>query len=215
MIVTKIERQKRNSRRVNLFLDGEFAFGIHDEVLLRSGIRKGDHLTEEALELLRVSEELSLAKGRALKLLASRLRTEAELRSDLLEQEFHPAAVERVILHLREVRLVDDVRFTHAFVHDARLRRALGRILLTRELRRRGVPQPIIEEALSASTRPEEERAVALKSASKFLGRFRSSRKRIPPERQRTRTTQFLARRGFDWETIAGVIQELFPPETG
>ena len=56
MIVTKIERQKRNSQRVNLFLDGEFAFGIHDEVLLRSGIRKWDRLTEETLDTIRVSE---------------------------------------------------------------------------------------------------------------------------------------------------------------
>jgi regulatory protein len=213
MIVTKIERQKRNSRRANLFIDGEFAFGIHDEVLLRSGIRKGDRLTEEALQKIRESEELSLARNRALKFLSARLRTEAEVRSDLVEKEFHPGTVDRVVLHLRELRLLDDMRYARAFVHDARLRRALGRILLQKELQRKGVPQSVIQEVLAESARPEEEEDVAFRAASKLLERYRTSRKSIPPERQRARTAQFLARRGFDWQTISEVTKKLFRGE--
>ena len=213
MIVTKIERQKRNSRRANLFIDGEFAFGIHDEVLLRSGIRKGDHLTEEALQKIRESEELSLARNRALKFLSARLRTEAEVRSDLVEKEFHPGTVDRVVLHLRELRLLDDMRYARAFVHDARLRSALGRILLQKELQRKGVPPSVIQEVLAESTRPEEEEDVAFRAASKLLERYRTSRKSIPPERRRARTAQFLARRGFDWQTISEVTKKLFRGE--
>lgn len=209
MIVTKIERQKRNSHRVNLFIDGEFAFGIHDDVLLRSGIRKGDLLTEEALAGIRDSEEFSLAKSRALKLLNRRLRTEAEVRADLLEKEFHPGTIDRLVLHFRELRLLDDLRYSRAFVHDARLRRTLGRILLLRELRRRGVAQSVIHEVLGVQTLRDEEEAVAFKAASKLLDRYRTSRKKTLPETQRARLTQFLGRRGFDWETIAAVLKRL------
>ncbi len=213
MIVTRIERQKRNARRTNLFLDGRFAFGVDDEVLLRAGIRKGDHISEEALEKIRESEETSLAKSRALRFLTRRLRTEAELRSDLLEKEFHPRTVDRVIAELRALALIDDARFARAFVHDARLRRALGRIALRRELLRKGVPRQIILDELAAAARPDEERAVAFDAASKLLARFHSSRKPIPPAKERERTAQFLGRRGFDWEIISGVLQKLFGGE--
>ncbi len=209
MIVTNIERRKRDSHRVDLFIDGEFAFGINEEVLLRSGIRKGDSLTEEALGKIRASQESSLARNRALRLLGGRLRSEAELRTDLLEHEFHPATIESVIEQLRALRLLDDRRFAQAFVHDARMRRALGRILLQLELRRKGIPEPVIREVLDAAAQPDEE-AVAFAAASKLLKRYRASRKPTPPERQRNRAAQFLGRRGFDWQTIAAVMKRLF-----
>src|SRR5258706_940277 len=209
MIVTNIERRKRDSHRVDLFIDGEFAFGINEEVLLRSGIRKGDSLTEEALEKIRASQESSLDRNRALRLLGGRLRSEAELRTDLLEHEFHPATIESVIEQLRALRLLDDRRFAQAFVHDARMRRALGRILLQLELRRKGVPEPVIRDVLDRAAQPEEE-AVAFEAASKLLQRYRASRKPTPPERQRNRAAQFLGRRGFDWQTIAAGMKRLF-----
>jgi regulatory protein len=209
MIVTNIERRKRDRRRVDLFIDGEFAFGLNEEVLLRSGLRKGDSLTGEELDGIRASQESSLARNRALKLLSGRLRSEAELRTDLLEHEFHPATVESVIEQLRQVRMLDDRRFARAFVHDARMRRALGRILLQLELRRKGVPEQVIREVLDAAAQDEEE-AVAFEAASKLLKRYRSSRKQSPTDRQRNRAAQFLGRRGFDWQTITAVMNRLF-----
>src|SRR6266849_9544430 len=146
MLVTKIERQKRDPHRMNLFIDGEFVFGVQDEVLLRSGIRKGDQLSQEELETIQASGEFALAKRQALRILARRLRSEAEIRTNLLEKEFHPGTVDRVLVHLRELRLVDDLRFARACVHDMRLRRALGRIALDRQLRLRGVPRSTILE---------------------------------------------------------------------
>lgn len=210
MLVTKIERQKRNAHRINLFLDGRFAFGVDDEVLVRSGIRTGDHLTGEALESIRESGEKSLAKSRALKSLSRRLRTEAEVRSDLLENEFHPRTVDRVIEELRAMGLIDDTRFARAFVHDARMRRALGRIALQRELLRKGVPRQVILDELASSARPDDEVAAAFSAASTLLSRFRASRKRLPPEKERERAAQFLGRRGYDWEIISGVLRRLF-----
>jgi regulatory protein len=213
MIVTKIERRKRDSRRVDLFIDDEFAFGINEEVLLRSGIRTGDHLTEEALKTIRESQESSLARNRALKLLNGRLRSEAELRADLRDHEFHPDTIESVIGQLRDLRLLDDRRFAHAFVHDARMRRALGRILLQFELKRRGIQEPVIREVLAVPAEAGEEEAVAFNAAGKLLRRYRASRKKLPPELERKRTAEFLGRRGFDWPTITAVMKRLFREE--
>src|SRR2546422_689236 len=206
MLVTKIEPQKRDPHRVNLFIDGEFAFGVQDEVLLRSGIRKGDRLSEQELETIQASGEFALAKQQTLRMLARRLRSEAEIRSHLLEKEFHPQTVENVLLHLRDLRLVDDLRFARACVHDMRLRRALGRIALERQLQLKGVPRPTILEVLGEVGGREDDAAIALKAVTKLLERYAKSRKKLLPEQQRARAIQFLARRGFDGETISRVI---------
>ncbi|TLY33150.1 MAG: hypothetical protein E6K56_01590 [Ignavibacteria bacterium] len=206
MLVTKIERQKRDPHRVNLFIDGEFAFGLQDEVLLRSGIRKGDRLSDKELETIQASGEFALAKRQALRILARRLRSEAEIRTHLLEKEFHPQTVDRVVLKLRELRLVDDLRFARAFVHDMRLRRALGRIALERHLRLKGVPRSTILEVLGETGGREDDASIALRAVTKLLERYARSRKKLLPEQQRSRAIQFLARRGFDGETISAVI---------
>jgi regulatory protein len=206
MLVTKIERQKRDAHRANLFIDGEFAFGVQDEVLLRSGIRKGDQLTQEELEAIQASGEFALAKRQALRILARRLRSEAEIRTHLLEKEFHPGTVDRVLVHLRELRLVDDLRFARACVHDMRLRRALGRIALERQLRLRGIARSTIMEVLGEVGGREDDTAIAFRAVTRLLERFNKSRKKLLPEQQRARAIQFLARRGFDGETISAVI---------
>ncbi|MBM2842078.1 MAG: recombination regulator RecX, partial [Bacteroidetes bacterium] len=88
MRVTKIESQKKNPRRKNVYADGEFVAGVSDETLLRSGLRTGDEISDERLKILIQEEETSSAKQVALRFLAHRPRTTKEIRDKLREKEF-------------------------------------------------------------------------------------------------------------------------------
>lgn len=210
MIVTRIERQKRHPDRVNVYLDGEFAFGLDLEVLLRHGLRKGDSLEEGTRHALLGAEEVSKARSRALRYLSYRLRSEREVRLKLAEKEFSPAVVDRVIEQLRASGLIDDRRFASAFAHDARLRKATGSKLLRMQLVAKGVARPLAEEVLAAGEDREEEEAAALKAARALVARYRSSRKKSASEAERRRVAQFLQRRGFGWDVITPVLKSLF-----
>ena len=61
--VTGIEMQKRDAQRISIFLDGEFAFGLHQDVLLESGIARGDRLSEERIEAILALEQKRRANG--------------------------------------------------------------------------------------------------------------------------------------------------------
>ena len=50
--VTSIEMQKHAATRYSIFLDGEFAFGIGRDLLLESGIARGEHLDRERLDAI-------------------------------------------------------------------------------------------------------------------------------------------------------------------
>ena len=209
MIITKIERQKRNPRRVNIFLDDEFAFGIHEYVLTRLGLRKGDTINQETIEAIKSSEEYNLAKEKALRFINYRLRSEKELRLKLQEKEFQPKTIDDVLEGLRKSGIVNDARFAKAYIHDAQLRKPMGKKLLQQKLRLKGVPSSIIQEVLNESMNEEEEQSHAFKTAQKFM----KSRKMLEPKQQQQRIAQFLARRGFSWSTISPVLRKLFSKE--
>ncbi len=211
MIVTRIERQKRHARRVNIYLDDVFAFGLDEEVLVRYGLRTGDALDEGTHHALLTAEEHASARQAALRFLSYRLRSEREIRTKLAEKEFTPATVERVVDQLRSAGMLDDRRFALAFVHDARMRRPTGERLLRQQLLLKGIARPLIDEVLADESAGTEERGAALQAARAMLKKYRTSRKGSNAATQRSRLAQFLARRGFGWNVITPVLRSLFP----
>lgn len=214
MLVTKIERQKRHPHRVNVFLDNEFALGLHEEVLSRSKIRVGDDLSQETIELIKVHEEFALAKQKALRLVSHRLRSERELRYKLIENEFDPATVDNVIHQLQTLGVINDKVFAEAFIHDTQLRKPAGRKLLSQQLRLRGITPSLIEDILNEKLTAEDEESNALVLAQNLMKRHRSSRKKTSEEQLRQRIGQFLARHGYTWSTITPVLKQLFSTTT-
>jgi regulatory protein len=210
MIITKIERQKRNPQRVNLFVDDSFLFGMHDEVLVKFGLRKGDSIDQQTIDEIESVEEFNLAKQKALRLISYRIRSEKELEAKLREKEFHPKTIERVTEHLRSLRILDDKTFARSYVNSVLIRKPAGRALLQRELKSRGIESTTINEILQETLRENDEQHLAIEAARKLLLRYRSSRKQSEKEQQQKRIANFLARRGFGWSTIQPVIRKLF-----
>lgn len=215
MIVTKIERQKRNPSRFNLYLDGEFAFGVHRDVLAAYGIRTGDDLSDTITSRMKTSEELNLAEEAAIRLLSHRRRSEHEILIKLREKEFPPPAIEQVIANLRTRGLLDDLAFAKTYIHDRELKKPTGQRLLERELRLRGVPGELIEHALREALPESGQEAIAKKAAMQALRRH--SLKRIPGDtaKQRQKIAQTLTRRGFPWEIVSKILKGLFGESQG
>jgi len=95
----------------------------------------------------------------ALNSLARRSQSIAELRQRLARRAVEPAAVARVLTRLQDAGLLDDHRF--AFHYAAYRARRFGRYRIRRELRRKGLPEELIDQAL-AEVFPEEKDEVAL-----------------------------------------------------
>ncbi|MGA2623244.1 MAG: RecX family transcriptional regulator [Bacteroidota bacterium] len=212
MVVTNIERQKRRPKRVNVYIDGEFAVGLHEDVLFKFGLRKGDNVDRETLVSIESAEESHFAKEKALRFIGYRSRSEKELRSKLREKQFHPQVIEDTVRYLRENRFLDDEAFARSFVKDALLRKPTGRLLLRRQLRLKGIDTGIIEEVLDELVPQHDEDTLAIEAASTLLKRFRASRKKIDREKQRARLASLLARRGFGWPTIHAVLRRVLKP---
>lgn len=197
--ITKISVQK-NTERLNIYLDGAFAFGIKQELLQDYNLHVGQELTEQEIAQINKDDELKRCLDKAYRYLSFRPRSEQEVRQRLAEK-FGEDTVERAIKKLEVYRYVDDEAFVRFWLEargDTR-----GPALIRRELRLKGIAENMITESL-ATTNTEKlthDALTLVKSKRKYQN--------IPKEEAYKKIAPFLARRGYDYGIIKEVVKEL------
>ena len=200
-IITAIKVQKRNPNRVNIDLDGEFAFGLSRFVA--AWLKPGDHLSEEKISSLMQKDALEVAYQRALDLLNHRLRSEKEIRLRLIEKDFQPEQIDQVISKLKQANLVRDEAFARMWVESRNEFHPRSSKLLRYELRNKGIAESHIDSALKEMP---EENELAEKAATLYVRRLQGK----DWQTFRNRLSGFLARRGFSYTTIAPIVKSLW-----
>ncbi|MBI5475735.1 MAG: RecX family transcriptional regulator [Ignavibacteriales bacterium] len=209
MTISKLEQQKRHPDRVNVYLDGEFALGLHKDVVRKFSLRKGDSVSDKLMEQLANEEEFSAAKNKALRFLSRRMRSEHEIRFKLKDYEFSPKVIDSVVQYLTELNFINDTNFAKALVRDLQKTKSAGKRLLRQKLLQKGISKIIIDSVLSEGN-VEEEELLALNAAKKYLKKYQSSRKKTEKDIQVRRLTQTLQRKGFSWYIISKAINQSF-----
>ena len=202
--ITAIEVQKRNRKRCAIYLDGEYAFGLDASIVLDHGLRKGDRLDADQIQQILLKEERQKIKESAFRYLAGRAHSEKELRDKLLRKGFERARVDEVLAELRRHRFVDDAAFAVQYARNRLLHKPVGAKRLRQELRQKGVPEELAEAALSAAykERPEED------LARELLRKQVDKNQDLPPLQRKKRLSEFLLRRGFEWELVRDLVEE-------
>ena len=209
MRITGIEKQKKRADRRNIYADGAFLAGVSTETLARLALRVGDEIGPDQLKILQQMEEQHGARRVALRFLATRPRTEKEIRSKLESKEFGEEEIRKTLADLAAAHLVDDLEFTRAFLRDARTLRPAGAIQIKRKLLLLGVARETIEQVVREDLPPETEAEAARALAEKFLRRSRGSGRPEPPEKRRARLAAFLGRKGYSWDIIQRILKEI------
>ena len=200
--VTAIEIQKKNPRRRNVFLDGEFAFGIHQDVLLEKGFGIGDVLTEKDVAAILIAEQTKGAKEKALRLLAVRGRSEHEMRKRLREVNIDNTIIENVIEVLLRIGLLNDKEFALSFARSQVATKPCGELLLRQALKQKGISDELINCAVEEAYREKPQTDIATFLAIKKKRQFQS----IEELKAKKRTSDFLLRRGFSWDIVSNIL---------
>jgi regulatory protein len=204
--VSAIERQERRNR-YNVFVNGEFAVALEPDVLVASGLRIDAAVTAERLRELSVEDLRKRALNAALHLLASRPRSEAEMRTRLLRRELPHDVVTDTPARLREYGYVNDAEFARFWVESRSGANPRGRYVVQRELREKGVSQETADTAMEELT----EEASAERAARKKLRSLRG----LEYQDFRNRLTGYLVRRGFGYEVVRRIVADLWKETNG
>lgn len=191
--ITGLSAQKGNSERVNVYLDGEFAFGLTKDLAL--GLQRGQELTEAEVDELKRNDGYEEARHRVMNLIGRRPRSIDEIRRYLRQRETPQDMAESLISDLIERGLLDDLKFARAWIENRDEFRPRSSYALRSELRQRGVENTTIALALESF----DERRAAERAARKALRKYRGADRS-------DRVYAFLARRGFPYSMIKSVV---------
>jgi regulatory protein len=213
--ITSIEPQKKNPLRENIFLDGEFAFGIGAELRFLSKLHVNDKVTPTQVEKLIQKDQITRLVEKALRFLSYRPRSEREVRQQLLykgkltemetdlEKKNYQRNVEDAIKFLRKNKMVDDRQFSLWWIEGRRKFKKTGDQVIKQELMVKGVDKHLVEELLSENT--EDPFEMGLAAAQKKL----ISYQKLEPKEFKIKMGQYLQRRGYSWEVISRVVDTL------
>jgi len=205
--ITALTLQKRNRQRVNVYLDGEFAFGLAR--IVAAWLQVGQVISDEKIAELKAADEREVAYQQALKLLNYRPRTESEIRQNLKKRGTSDEVIEAVLRRLHDAGLVDDKAFARLWVENRSDMRPRSQRALAYELKQRGVDREVIAETLEGLNDAELAYQAALQQARKY--------RNLDWQEFRQKMYAFLSRRGFDYsvsaEAVARVWAEEIEPE--
>jgi regulatory protein len=203
--ITKITEQKRSPNRRNIFLDGAFAFGCSVNVVARFRLRAGLLLTPEQVRQIEHGEVKQECFDAAMLFLQARLHSRAELYKKLSRREWGDEVIDAVLDDLARMGYLDDVRFAKTRALSAAQHKQHGRRRAFIELIRSGVKGDVADKALDEVYTETDTLAVARALARKQAPRLQ----RLDPVVARRRLVGMLQRRGFDYDDIRPVIDEV------
>lgn len=204
-IITRITQQKKDKERVNIYLDGKYAFPTTLESVLTNSLKVGRELSLQQVNDLKNEGDSAKVYNKALNYMMSRPHSESELKMWFRRKKVEDEnIIHKVTKKLTRLNLINDLEFAKWWVEQRSTFRPKGRNALKSELMQKGVSREIIDEAL-VDTNTETETDAAKKNAEKRLPRLLG----LDKQDQKRKLLEFLARRGFSYDVAKSVIDEM------
>ena len=200
LTVTRLEPQKKNPGRMNVYLDGEFAFGI--SMAVAPWLKEGEQISQHKVTALQTKDELERAYQRALNFLSYRTRSKQEIRQNLQKAKVTDEIIDSVLDKLGAVSLVNDTEFAREWVENRIKFRPRGKRALSSELFQKGISNQIIEETLQEIN----EEQLAFNLARKKMAKH----KHLEKSEFQKKLYGYLSRSGFNYSLSKEVINNIW-----
>ncbi len=200
--ITALKVQKKNPDRVNVYLDGKFAFGVSR--IVSAWLQVGQVLTEEKILSLQKEDTEEVAIQNAMRSLSYRPRSVYEVQKKLKENGFDETVVRSVLERLERDGLLKDESFAQAWVENRTVFHPRSRKLIALELRQKGVPDEVAQNALAAGALDDE--TLAYQSAIQYAHRLEG----LEWLDFRKKLSAYLLRRGFSFEIVSPVVRQVW-----
>ncbi len=194
--ITKLEIQKNNKERVNVFLDEKYTFAVTVPVAL--GLKRGQFLSSADIAQFKSQDERNRAYDKAIYFLGFRARSRVEIERYLKGKEFVPDVIADTVNRLEQEGYLDDGDFAQRWAGNRQQFKPRSRRALRYELRQKGVSDADIESALIDL----DEADAAWRALEKKLRQWHH----LEEEAFRKKAMGFLSRRGFNYEITRGAV---------
>ncbi|WP_186431045.1 recombination regulator RecX [Clostridium sp. BSD9I1] len=200
-IITKIEVQKRNKNRVNVYVNEDFLFACSAEIIYNYGLKSGEKIDIDKIKAIIEEDNYIKCKNDALHSIEKAHKTEKQVMQKLLAKGYEKSTIEKAILFLKEYNFLDDSKFADMYVKEKLL--SQGRNKIKYSLMQKGLDESLIKEKLQNIDKEKEgdslERIGALKY-QQLIKREEDTRKIYK------KLGDYLMRRGYPWDDVKSFL---------
>jgi regulatory protein len=202
--ITKIEYQKKNKERFNIYIDDEYGFAVDISILIKYSLKKGMELDDALIDEILLSEEEISVYNYGISVLSRYFKSEYELRLKMKNKGFNPQLIDNAISILKERKYLDDERYCEMFINDKINISKHGVRKIKEALYYKGIDKEIIEEKIKCiSAESEEERALLLGEKKLLNIKENDNRKKM------SKLSNYLLGKGFEYETVNRALRKL------
>jgi regulatory protein len=202
-IITKIEAQKKNTDRVNIYVDDEFFIAIFKELVFTHSLKKGLVIDKEQLQTILEDEMYIKAKNKALNILSKADQSEKKIR-EKLKDEFEDETIDKVIDFLKKYNFIDDLTLAKKIVNSNINLNKCGKNRIKQNLYNKGIDKNEIDNALC-----EIDENLEFENAM-YLAKKRYEKIKYEDKRKiYQKISQHLSYKGFNYDIIKLVLNKL------
>jgi regulatory protein len=209
MLIVRI--LKKGNKDVTIQFENDAFLILTVEVFLKSGLKKGDEISEDRFSLLIEQNKLFHIKQRAFRLLGRRTHSSSELRRKLWNKDYEQKLIDEVIEDLKKNNYLDDTAFIRAFVAEKSNAKNWSSKKVKTELLKRGIDNKLIDEMFKGKERNsdiENATKLAMKKYDQLLN------KNLETKDLRNKLFAFLFSKGFEYDLIRDVCSKLVQRNT-
>jgi regulatory protein len=209
----KIERIiRKDENNVAVFFDNDEKLILSEDVFFKSGLRKGDAVSEDRFSFFVEQNILYHIKQRALSFISRRYHSERELLIKLKSKRYDERLIKIVLSDLKDKNLIDDRIFAIHYIEEKLNRKKWGKNKIKAGLRSKGVDSKIIDDLNAEFDSDKSEFELAYELAEKKIILLR--KRKLDEKKIYTRINNFLLTRGFEFDIIKDVCQKLLKHNT-
>lgn len=149
MIITLIEKQKQNSNKYNIYIDGKYAFSASIDEINYFEIKEGDSIDNEQYKYYVNYFLAKSAEQDTIKFLSIKMLTEYELLEKLKLKEYPVDIINKVISKCKEYKYIDDNSYAKLYIEQKK-NQLYSRYRIYNELKKKGITEDIISANLNS-----------------------------------------------------------------
>lgn len=198
--ITDLKQQQHNKKRMSVFLDNAFAFGL--PTIVGINLKIGQLLSDDDIDQLQGEATIEAAKQSALHFISYRPRSKQEVVNNLKRKAYDEQVIGQTIDELERLVLVNDDQFAAYWVDQRETFNPRSQMALRQELLQKGISRDIIDTVIDSV----DEVASARRAAEKRAGRWLH----LPEEIFRVKIGHYLKNRGFYYGVIRQVTDDIW-----
>lgn len=202
MIISSIEEQKKKGR-FNIFLEGEYAFGLYRETIYHFGLRTKDELDEKRIEELKSYDEINFGKKVAYRFLNFKPRSEKEVRTKLKGHKLSDESIDKILDSLKEFKFVNDEQYAKMYIESKISLKPEGRMSLKIKLAQKGIGKETSEKTVEENYTEETEFQKALDLVTKYKKKVKAK----TAIEKKQKCYKHLLSKGFSYDLINRVLK--------